>query len=80
MVILFETIRVSKCHVGDWGTSAAIVNDILHNSSNIPISFGIVQIPKLWLRHSQMTISFENTLLVTSSLTSNNSTHSNIDL
>lgn len=78
LLVLFETIRVSEGHVGHWGASSTVMDDLFDNSSDITISLGVIQVSELRLSHTEMAVCFENTLLVTSSLTSNNSTHFSI--
>lgn len=73
--ILLIMIRISESDLSDGGSSSTVVDDFFHDTFNISFSFRIIKVSKLGFGHTEMTVGFKNTFLVTSSLTSNNSTH-----
>jgi len=76
--VLLIAISISKTDFGDGSSSSAIMDDFFNNTFNITVSFSIVKVSKLGLFHTVMTVCFEDTLRVTPSLISNNSTHFSI--
>jgi hypothetical protein len=76
--VLLIAISISKTDFGDGSSSSAIMDDFFNNTFNITVSFSIVKVSKLGLLHTVMAVSLENTLRVTPSLISNNSTHFSI--
>jgi hypothetical protein len=73
--VLLVVINVSETDGGHWGASTAVVDNVLNNTLNIPFSLSEIEVSELRLGHAQMAVGLKNTLLVTSSLTANNTSH-----
>ncbi len=73
--LLFVSVGISEDYFCEGGSSARVMHDLFHDSLNVSISFGEVQISKHGFVKSVMVVSFENALGITSSLVSNNSAH-----
>jgi len=70
----FEPVWISEYDAGEWSASAGIVDDILNQTANIPMSLSKVNRAKCCRSLPMESVRFENTPLTTP-LSTNNSTH-----
>lgn len=77
--VLLEAVSISETDLSNGGSSSAIMDNFFNDTFNITISFSIVKVSKLRFFHTVVSVGLKDTLRVTSSLISNNSTHFSIN-
>jgi len=75
LLVLLEFVLVSENHFGKGGTTSLVVNNLLHDTLDVPLPLSEIKGPVLGGSLASVRVSTENAIGMSSPLCSDNATH-----